>query len=493
MKITRLTDKEKDAIIERLRLENAELRGLVSELREALEVLKEQVQQLQEENKELLRRLNMNSNNSSKPPSSDGYNKPKPVSLRKKSDRKPGAQRGHKGAGVSLPPKADKIIACVPTACANCERADFCPSRIVETRSVVDIDVLVVREDYQQIERKCPLRHETLLGKFPVWVTSTHQYGPGVKALSLALTTDGAVSIKRTHDLLQALTGLSVSTGTIARMLKDLPATVKSTVDNIREALLKEAVVHCDETGLRTEGKLSWLHNVSTADYTFQTVDWVRGFEGMTRGGFLPHFKGIILHDCFSPYWLFPDIRHGLCNAHILRELEGIVENDASQSWAGEMMQLLRQMKRAVERAMEAGKEALSKATISRYHQRFRQLAARGIGMNPLPERKPGQRGRLKRGKSRCLAERLLTHMEEFCLFLTDWRVPFDNNQAERDLRPAKTKVKVSGCFRTLLGSQGFAAVRSFLGTAKKQGISIFHALLLALRGTPLLAIPSLN
>ena len=481
----RWTEQEKDKIIEQLMAENAELRRLVAQLQEEIRVLREQ-------NAELKARLNMNSSNSSKPPSTDGYRKPKPVSLREKSGKKPGGQKGHKGAGLELPKDTDKTIPCLPSVCEGCEKRNTCPSRIHDTRSVLDIQIQRVRYDYQQIERECPKSKKVLFGNFPGWVTGDRQYGLGVRALSLALTTDGAVSIKRTHDLIHSLTGLSISTGTISKLLKDFPGLIGGAIDKIREVLQKQPVVNCDETGMRVEGKLHWLHNASTKDYTLQTMSSSRGSDGMEKGGFLPGFKGIIVSDCFSPYRKFPVSGHGLCNAHLLRELKAVLENDKQQRWARKLMVLLSHMKKAVGRAIETGKEMLSPSHIGYYRRRFLWLARRGIEQNPLPEREPGKRGRQKLGKARALAERLVTRVEEYCLFLKDWRVPFDNNQAERDLRPAKTKQKVSGCFRTVVGSEGFGAIRSFLSTAKKQSVTVFKAILFALQGNPLLAIPSL-
>ena len=490
-----LTHEEKDAIIERLTAENAELRPLrqrVAQLEEQVKRLEEHNRKLEEQVRELLARLNMNSSNSSKPPSSDGYSKPKPVSLREKSGKKPGGQRGHKGAGLKFPKNPDKIIPCIPSACKGCDRRDSCPSRVRDKRSVLDVQIKTERHDYEQIERDCPKCGRILVGSFPNWVTADRQYGLGVRALALALTTDGAVSIERTHSLMQSLTGLSISTGTIARLLKDFPDCIRDSVSRVREALLKQAVVNCDETGMRVGGELHWLHNVSTAEYTLQTMSKSRGFEGMKSGGFLSAFKGIVVNDCFASYWKFPSTRHGLCNAHLLRELKGIVENDTNQKWAKKLIHLLLHMKKAVGRAIEAGEEALSRSHIAYYRRRFLWLARWGADQNPLPERKEGQRGKLKRSKARALCDRLVVHMDEWLLFLRDFRVPFTNNQAERDLRPAKIKQKVSGCFRTIIGSEGFGDIRSFLSTAKKQGVTVFQAILYALQGHPLSAIPLL-
>lgn len=487
MKEDRLTEQEKDKIIEGLRAENAELRRLVAQLQEEIRVLREQ-------NAALLARLSMNSRNSSKPPSSDGPKKPVPQSLREKSGRKVGGQPGHKGAGFSLPEKVNSVVQCLPTVCKMCEKADFCqlqPQRVLETRSVVDVQIDVKRIDYEQVERVCPVMKETLRGVFPAWVKSSKQYGPGLMSLVLALTTDGAVSIERTHLLLKALTKLSVSTGTIARLIKDFSSDILPVWEKIRDALLAEEVVNCDETGLRVAGKLYWAHNISTDKYTIQAVDEKRGEEAMRRIGFLPQYTGIIVHDGLSSYWQF-QVEHGLCNAHILRELKGIQENYPEQGWAKELSAALIQMKKARERAIAAGKETLSYASVYRYRRMFLRIVGQGIDENPLKEREPGKRGKVGRSAPRRLADRLWVHVDEFLRFLSDWRVPFDNNQAERDLRPLKTKIKVSGCFRTVLGAKDFGRSQSFLSTAKKQGTNVLEAIRYVLSGMPLLAIPSL-
>jgi len=482
-----LTDEDKDKIIARLTAENAALRQRVSQL-------EEQVKRLEEQVRELLAKLAMNSSNSSKPPSSDGLKKPAPKSLREKTGRKVGGQHGHKGAGFSLPDKVNSVVPCLPEVCKRCANADFCqvqPQRVVETRSVVDVQIDVKRIDYEQVERSCPLTKERIRGVFPPWVTSGKQYGPGLLSLVMALTTDGAVSIDRTHTLFKAITGLSISTGTIATLIKNFSKDIQPVWEKIRDALLREDVVNCDETGLRVAGKLHWAHNVSTDKYTLQAVDEKRGEKAMRRIGFLPRYTGIIVHDGLSSYWQF-HVEHGLCNAHILRELKWIQENYPEQRWAKDLSAALILMKKARERAIAAGKEALSYASICRYRRMFLKFVGLGIAENPLEERKHGQRGKVRRSAPRRLADRLRSHVDEFLRFLSDWRVPFDNNQAERDLRPLKTKIKVSGCFRTALGAENFGRIQSFLSTAKKQGTNVLEAIRYALSGMPLLAIPSL-
>jgi transposase len=233
------------------------------------------------------------------------------------------------------------------------------------------------------------------------------------------------------------------------------------------------------------------VHNVSTDKYTLQAVDEKRGEEGMRRIGFLPRYSEIIVHDGLSSYWQF-QVEHGLCNAYILRELKGIQENYPGQRWAKELGAVLIRMKKARDCAIAARKETLSYASVRRYRRMFFRIVSLGIEENPLKERKPGQRRKVGRSVPRRLADRLFAHVDEFLRFLSDWRVPFDNNQAEKDLRPLKTKIKVSGCFRTAIGAENFGRIQSFLSTAKKQVANVLEAIRYALSGMPLLAIPSL-
>ena len=223
--------------------------------RELIVSLQEQNSTLQEQNKELLARLNMNSTNSSKPPSSDGLQKKsRTKSLREKTGRKPGGQPGHDGAGFSLPPEPDEVIECLPSACYACPQADACrtrESKVVDKRSIVDVKVITIRTDYHQIERNCPLAHRTLRGAFPVPVTSSKQYGPGMVGLAVALTTDGAVSIDRTQKFLHALTGLRISTGAIAGMIDRFAIRIEGIVEAIGDALMRVPVLNSNFAGGR--------------------------------------------------------------------------------------------------------------------------------------------------------------------------------------------------------------------------------------------------
>jgi transposase len=282
--------------------------------------------------------------------------------------------------------------------------------------------------------------NKIISGTFPDNIASTMQYGNNLEALAVSLNTIGMVSIKRTHEILRALFGVPISTGTIHSMVMGLAGKLTDTVEHIRQAVVSSTVNHFDETGSRVDKKTMWFHNASNEYYTYLTVSEKRGKEGMDAAGVLPEFKGIALHDCWMPYWRYGGIQHALCCAHLLRELTGVIENQPKQTWPQEMIDLLL-----------------------------------------IQEKKPGKRGRQAKGKVRALIERLSEYKDAVCLFTKNFFVPFDNNQAERDVRMIKVKTKVSGCFRTKEGADAFAKIMSYIGTSNKHGINSFIAVKKAL------------
>ena len=428
---------------------------------------------------ELKARLDKNSQNSSKPPSSDGYRKPRPVSNREKTGRKPGAQAGHPGSGLKMP-EPDRIedVRHIPEECAGCPLFGSCfkvtPSPV---RNEIDAEIAVVLRRHYRESYVCPRRGgEVVSGKFPEGIASGIQYGAGIKALAATLNTEGMMSVQRTHDFLSAALGLPVCTGTISAMVRELASQVSGTTRAVFDELLKSPVNNGDETGFRVNGKTYWLHSVCNEDFTFLSVQEKRGAEGMRNVGFLPEYRGILVSDCLGSYWQFPNLSHAICNAHILRELKVIHESDPKQTWAEKLRKLLRETAHARNEAVRAGASALPSETVLAFRTRYDALLERAAGENPLPVRQPGKRGRAAKGKVRCLIDRLREHRDEALLFLTDLRVPFTNNRAEQSLRMAKVKGKVSGCMRTVSGADDFATIMSFIASVKKHGINVLSA-----------------
>jgi transposase len=443
------------------------------------------IEQQAQEISELKRRLNQNSKNSSKPPSSDGYNKPAPKSLRQSSGKPVGGQKGHDGSGMKLIGEVNETFNHRPVECEKCPHQTECTSsrEINETRYEIDIQINPLTTAHQTVRVCCPQTGKVLTGSFPAHVSGTLQYGVNVSALAVALNTVGMVSINRTHEILSGVFGLSISTGTISSMISDCAEQVRPAVDLIREAIKSEPLIHTDETGVTVDKKTAWAHVACTDKLTHIEVQENRGQKGMDAIGILMIFVGTVIHDCFSPYFKYA-VRHGLCVAHLLRELISVTEN-TGQAWAQSMIDLLLQMKKTKERVIAQGKNNASPYFLRKFSRLFDVITADALLHNPIPIREPGKRGKVKRGKAGALIDRLILHKDKYILWFTDFSVPFDNNQAERDIRMFKVKLKVSGCFRSLTGANDFALIASYVGTARKNGVNAFNAIKDALTFKP--------
>jgi transposase len=432
---------------------------------------------------ELEVRLNMNSGNSSQPPSSDGLRKVS-KSLRKPSGKKAGGQPGHEGNGYKVVREADSYVKHEPKECEICPNRLMCMERaeISETRYEVDINIQTITTAHQTKRIVCPLSGSELRGKFPENITSTMQYGVNLEALAVSLNTVGMVSVNRTHEILNGVFDVPISTGTISSMVSDCADTVRPSVAVIKEEIQKEPVVHYDETGTRAEEKLVWAHVASTEKLTYIDVQEKRGKDGINAIGILLMFLGTAIHDCWESYFGYA-CKHGLCNAHLLRELVAVLEN-TKQAWSQKMIDLLLLIKETKEKLLLSGTTTAPPDLVSKFSKQYDKIIKEALTANPVPVKKTGER-KPKRGKTGALVDRLILRKEQYLLFFTDFAVPFDNNQAERDIRMFKVKQKVSGCFRTLDGARDFAAISSYVGTARKNGVSAFAAIKDALLGKP--------
>ncbi len=481
---------DKDLMIESLTNQVADLTALVQTLTASNAALTETIKELQDTIRELQRRLNQNSQNSSKPPSSDGFNKPKPQSQRQKSGKKQGGQKGHPGSHMAIPHEPDEYSRHLPKKCLSCPHLNECVMKgnvfsCGEKRYEVNAVIMTRVTEHQSIQvASCPCTWETLAGEFPEGIRAYVQYGDSVSVLAGLLSTYGAVSTMRIHVLLGSLLGVSLSTGTIASMVSKCAKKVGSTLETIKSMLIGAKVANFDETGTDVNGKTIWVHNSSTPELTYQTITAKRGQVGMEDNGVLTEFSGIAVHDCWSPYWKYGDITHAVCNAHLLRELTGVEQYSPEHTWAPEFKTLLRTMKKARDKAAAKGKKELSYYYLHKFdieYDRLMKLADEECPLPPDPLQK--KKGRKKKGKERSLIERLMALKVSVCLFIRNFDVPFDNNQAERDVRNVKTKTKVSGCFRTESGAQDYLDIMSYISTGRKHGVSAYDALTAAFAG----------
>ena len=436
--------------------------------------------------KELEDRLSKDSRNSSKLPSSDGLAK-KLTSLRPHTGRKPGGQKGHPGKTLSLTQTPDDVIVHAPEQCACCglslAEAEAEPG---ERRQVADLPPLRLFVTKHQSQRKtCPGCGTANSGAFPEGVAQPAQYGPRALALGVYLSSCQLLPYHRVAGLFADLFGASFSPGTLFAAQQTGAKHLADVLSDIKEGLQKAAVVHFDETGLRVGGKLHWLHSAGTSDLTYYDWHEKRSKDGMNHAGVLSDFDGTAVHDRWASYFHY-GCRHARCNAHHLRELTAIHEQD-KQDWAALMRSHLVAIKKAVERAKEQGETKLSCLLVCQFEARYWKLRTEGFAANPPPETPlVTKRGRVKQSPARNLLLRLQAGMEQTLAFLYDFAVPFDNNLAERDVRMMKVKQKVSGGFRSSGGADAFCALRSYISTLRKQGQSVLPALEAVFLGKPL-------
>lgn len=487
---------DKDRTIQALQDLVKTLTEMNKSLVDSNKALQQTIAELQETIKELQRRLGQNSQNSSKPPSTDGFKKPSPKSLRTKSGKKPGGQKGHAGKNMTLPHAPDEVKPHIPSRCMLCTHLAECMDSghvfaCGEKRYEVNAEVRTVVTEHQMLEVDyCPCTGQALAGTFPEKIKAYIQYGDSVTVLAGILNTYGAVSINRIHVILSSLLNVSLSCGTIASMVSRCSKAVGPVMAKVQKLISGSAVANFDETGSNVNGKTFWTHSSSTDRLTYQTINKKRGKAGMDANGVLPDFLGIAMHDCWAPYWRYDGLIHAICNIHLLRELTGVEEFSPDHTWAKTFRGLLLAMKKARERAIDKGKQELSAYYMQKFNSMYDQIMATAEQECPLPPDMPKKKGRKKKGKERALIERLIKLKDAVCLFIHDFRVPFGNNQAEQDVRNVKTKLKVSGCFRTENGGQDYLNIMSYLSTARKGKVGVFDALVAALSGNGEIVLP---
>ena len=458
-----------------------------------IHALEQRLQAGEQRIKELEDRLATNSRNSSKPPSTDGFKKPKPRSLRKKSGRRSGGQPGHPGHTLQRVDKPEHIEHHQVERCWVCGRSLASqPPQCVESRQVHELPSrqMIVTE-HQAEQKRCSCGHVNKAA-FPEGVNAPVQYGPQIKALAVYLNQQQLLPYERTCELLGELLGCPISQGTLANIIAHCHEDIEAPVEQIKEQVAQAPVTHFDETGSRVDKKLWWLHSASTQHATYYDIHPKRGAEAMNAIGILPGFAGRAIHDAWRPYLTY-ECDHGLCNAHHLRELT-FVHECHEQQWSGDLKHLLQEIKKAVDQARPTI-DHLTQARIKAFEDSYQRILDDGYAANPLPvppacagkaDRPPTKkRGRPKKTKPRNLLERLDKHRDQVLVFMKDFSVPFDNNLAERDIRMMKVQQKISGPFRTQHGAQAFCRIRSYISTARKNAIGALDALTRVFAGNP--------
>jgi len=445
------------------------IQGLVAEI----DALKGDVQSLKDQ-------VAKNSHNSSKPPSSDGPTKPRTSSLRHKGSKKRGGQPGHLGHTLSVVDTPDHTVLHGVDRCSQCavnlEQIDVVS---VEKRQLFDIPPLHLEVTEHQAElKRCPACGACTKGVFPEGVTHPVQYGSRLKTLAVYFNQYHFIPLERTGDIFEDLFGHRLTDATIFQSAAHLSEQLDPVEEHIKQQLIDTAVLQVDESSVSVAGKNHWVHVASTDRLTHYGLHEKRGRAATEAIGILPSFEGRAVHDHWKPYFSYEDCQHALCNAHHLRELKFIKEQ-YQQGWASEMTALLLDIKQIVEQTRRHT-DQLSVKKIKAFEKRYDALLKQGFKANPPPPQAVGvkkKRGRPKQAPPKNLLDRLAQYKGEVLAFMYDFDVPFDNNQAERDIRMIKVKQKVSGCFRTETGAALFCRIRGYISTAKKNSIRVMGAL----------------
>jgi transposase len=422
---------------------------------------------------ELKRRLHKDSHNSNRPPSSDGLNRRERRRRERESKKKRGGQEGHEGKQLKMSAKPTRTEVHTVATCARCKRSlEGVSAKGYKKRQVFDIPPVSLEVTEHLAEYKeCPHCRAVTRASFPEGVTRPVQYGSRIKAFITYLSQYQLIPYERTVEMIHDLFGVRISTGTVYNVNQQAYEAGKDTEEKIKALLKNQPVLHADETGLYAGGSLKWLHVLSTNRLSFYSVHDKRGKEAIEAMGIIPGYNGCLVHDFWSSYLAY-GCKHILCNAHLVRELTGIYE-DFGQRWALEMKNMLLEAKKKVDARMVR----LNSGTIHTIEQRYERIIKKGLRQNPDRDDGMVRRGRKKKSKPRNLLERLKRYQNGILAFVKDFSIPFDNNQAERDLRMVKVQQKISGCFRSMEGCMFFARIRGYISTAKKHNENVLTVL----------------
>jgi transposase len=424
---------------------------------------------------DLEERLGRNPRNSSMPPSAELFSKPPSPSRaeRRAAGRKPGKQPGDPGAHLAQVAEPDAVVHHVPDTCSSCGSGlDDAGVVGVESRQVFDLpEIRLSVTEHRAERRRCACGCVTK-ATFPEVATAPACYGPGIRALAAYLSVHQHLPMDRMAQLFSDVLHAPVSVGALASMVTEAADALPPFLDVTRSLLHDAPAVHFDETGGRVEGSLHWVHSASTELLTLIDCHKRRGCAAMDDFGVIAEMSGVAVHDGWKPYRHYK-IDHALCNAHHLRELLA-VGIGWDQGWANDLADLLREAKRCVEEARDDGLDHLDGATLHSIRVRYGQLVAKGFLANPPPT--TGKRTGYEK-KAHNLLTRLDSQRADVLRFTVDFAVPFDNNQAERDIRMVKLQQKISGSWRTLTGAKNFCAIRSYVSTMRKHDADILAGL----------------
>ncbi|ABE51619.1 IS66-like element ISMbu5 family transposase [Methanococcoides burtonii] len=462
------------------------LYDIIAEQQRIIELQAARITELEERVKKLEEQLKKNSRNSSKPPSTDVFinEKPKTKSRRKKSGKKPGGQKDHPGTTLRMVDVPDEVIIHKVHKCSNCERSlEDIEVKDHEKRQVFDIPPIKLQVTEHRAEIKsCPHCGCKNKATFSEKVKQPTQYGLRLASLAVYLHDYQLLPYERSCELLADVCGCEISPATLARAEKTCFEKLEDFEQQIKNFLIESPVINCDETGMRIEGKRQWLHVASTNKMTCYYPHQKRGSDAMNAMGILPNFNGTVVHDFWKSYYKY-DCDHSICNAHLLRELTSVSEND-NQLWSKAMNILLIDVKKSVDQ-IRGMSGCMKPERIKEFEDWYGQIIHIGIEENPQLQAKSKKRGRTKQTTAKNLLDRFIGYKNDILRFMHDLKVPFENNLAERDVRMMKVQQKISGTFRSMQGALIFSRVRSYISTVKKNQIPVMDAIRNAIAGMP--------
>lgn len=470
--------------LQALREENRLLKALVAELLP----LKQELARANARIKELEDRVAKDSQTSSKPPSSDGLSR-LPRRPRRPSGKAPGGQPGHPGHALEMVEQPDQVISHRPAICSGCQAPlQGVKGMVGERRQVWDLPPIRLQTVEHQVETvRCPRCHAHSMGHFPVSVTAPVQYGPTVQALAVYLHHGQLLPLARSCEVMAEICGCQISEGTLCRWGEQAAERLASTVEYIADLIAQGRFQHSDETGIRIYGMLHWLHVNSTRWLTHLAWHPKRGREALDDIGIWPRFLGRSMHDRWASYDAYR-CAHSICGAHLLRDCAAVAE-DCQQPWAAEMHSFLLDLHAATVEWRSSQLPAVPLIERDDWVARYFEILAAGFAAQAPPSKDglaKGKRGKGKQSAAKNLLDALLLRAEQVLALLDDLRIPFTNNQAERDLRLAKVQQKIAGTFRSDTGATTFCRLRSYLSTMQKQGHSLLSALSAVFHGSPL-------
>jgi transposase len=454
-----------------------------------LDALETRVGELEAENAELKRRLAQNSRNSSKPPASDRPEQaPPPRSLRRRTGRKPGKQPGAQGFSLELVDDPNKVFDYLPDCCRGCGAGlHGAASAGVVRRQVTDIAPAVATvTEHRLHQRRCGCGKVTTAPAPAGVAAAPTSYGPNLRAWVVYALVFQHIPVARVVELVSDLSGARPSAGWVCQVLRDTAAALVEVEKLIRTLLTAAHILHADETGAKVTGARWWLHVAATEKLTTYHLDRSRGRPAITRLGVLHDFTGIVVHDCWASYNAYTDCDHALCGAHIARELLAADETHPGQHWPPQALDALFALNTAAHEARDRGGSVIPSEVADPLLRAWRHAILVGLAQHPA-------RTGWKQSKTRNLLERLRDREADVLRFAHNLTVPFSNNQAERDLRPTKTQMKISGTFRSETSAQAWARIRGYVSTARKHGLNAFEAILAAINGNPWTPTPSLT